>query len=188
MTDPTPAPSAEQQLTSTIYDSITEFQLTAQYASLQHAQMRQYLAEHLAAALVSQPPAELAPAADTMPAWLAQRFDPRGPEWDALTDDDRTYWEHHAAAVRRAVARGGFKAAEGAQQTATLLVDRTSSSCGACGQPTLPRALAHVDVSGYAPKRGGGCGATFTAIRSVNRGVVEDDLRSLRPDLPIASS
>jgi hypothetical protein len=46
---------------------------------------------------------------DTLPAWLAQRFDPRGPDWDALSDDDRAYWEHQAAAVRRAVARGGFK-------------------------------------------------------------------------------
>src|SRR5690349_11184299 len=36
-------------------------------------------------------PAAVAP--DTLPAWLARRFDPRGPEWDALTDDDRSYWE-----------------------------------------------------------------------------------------------
>jgi hypothetical protein len=47
---------------------------------------------------------------DTLPAWLQQRFDPRGPDWSALTDDDRSYWEHAARAVRRAVARGGFKA------------------------------------------------------------------------------
>ncbi|WP_225825644.1 hypothetical protein [Streptomyces naphthomycinicus] len=40
--------STDPQLTSAIYDSITEFQQTAQYSSLQHAQMRQYLAEHLA--------------------------------------------------------------------------------------------------------------------------------------------
>lgn len=46
---------------------------------------------------------------DTLPAWLAQRFDPRGPGWDALSDDDRAYWEHQARAVRRAVARNGFK-------------------------------------------------------------------------------
>jgi hypothetical protein len=66
---------------------------------------------------ITVPGAEEQPAAeDTLPAWLAQRFDPRGPEWNALADDDRTYWEHHAAAVRRAVARGGFKAAEGAQR------------------------------------------------------------------------
>lgn len=47
---------------------------------------------------------------DTLPAWLAQRFDPRGADWEQLGDDDRAYWEHQARAVRRAVARGGFKA------------------------------------------------------------------------------
>lgn len=50
-------------------------------------------------------------AADTLAAWLYQRFAViHGcPAWDTLTDSDRAYWEHHAAAVRRAVARGGFK-------------------------------------------------------------------------------
>jgi hypothetical protein len=58
------------------------------------------------------------PTADTLPAWLAQRFDPRCPDWDALGDDDRSYWEHQARAVRRAVARGGFKTAQHAHNTA----------------------------------------------------------------------
>jgi hypothetical protein len=49
------------------------------------------------------------PAPDTFPAWLAQRFDPNSPPWDVLDRDGRTYWQHEAAAVRRAVARGGFK-------------------------------------------------------------------------------
>ena len=57
---------------------------------------------------------ETAPApvtsADTFPAWLARRFDPNGAPWDGMSDDDRSYWEHQARAVRRAVARGGFKA------------------------------------------------------------------------------
>jgi hypothetical protein len=54
---------------------------------------------------------------DTLPAWLHQRFDPRGPDWDQLDEDDRSYWEHQARAVRRAVARGGFKqSADEAQQ------------------------------------------------------------------------
>jgi hypothetical protein len=48
-------------------------------------------------------------AADTFPAWLARRFDPNSPPWDGMSDDDRTYWQHQAAAVRRAVTRGGFK-------------------------------------------------------------------------------
>ncbi|WP_086732880.1 hypothetical protein [Streptomyces glaucescens] len=49
---------------------------------------------------------------DTLPAWLHWRFGTQGQHaqtWDALTDDDRSYWEHQARAVRRAVARGGFK-------------------------------------------------------------------------------
>lgn len=73
----------------------------------------------------------------------------------------------------------------GDEPTAALLVDRTSSTCGACGKPTLPSALTHANVSGYDPKPGGGCGARFVAIRSVNRGVTDGHLRSLRPDLPV---
>ncbi|WP_435279272.1 hypothetical protein [Streptomyces sp. 1222.5] len=48
----------------------------------------------------------------TLPAWLCQRFDPRSPDWDNLSDDDRAYWEHQARAVQRAVQRGGFKASQ----------------------------------------------------------------------------
>ena len=73
----------------------------------------------------------------------------------------------------------------GDEQTATLLVDRTSSTCGGCGKPTLPSALTHASVSGYDPKPGGGCGARFVAIRSANRSVTEEHLRSMRPDLPV---
>jgi hypothetical protein len=54
---------------------------------------------------------------DTFPEWLFQRFSPdlvfTGPlahdAWLALTQDDRDYWAHEAAAVRRAAARDGFK-------------------------------------------------------------------------------
>jgi len=51
---------------------------------------------------------------DTLPEWLYQRFAViHGcPPWDTLDDGERAYWEHQAAAVRRAVARGGFKNAE----------------------------------------------------------------------------
>lgn len=55
--------------------------------------------------------AEQAPR-DTLAPWLAQRFDPQGAPWDGMSDDDRSYWEHQARAVRRAVARDGFKAEE----------------------------------------------------------------------------
>lgn len=71
------------------------------------------------------------------------------------------------------------------EQTATLLVDRTSSTCGGCGKPTLPSALTHANVSGYDPKPGSGCGARFVAIRSANRSVTEEHLRSMRPDLSV---
>lgn len=46
---------------------------------------------------------------DTLAQWLHWRFGKHGQPWEALGDDDRSYWEHHAAAVRRAVGRGGFK-------------------------------------------------------------------------------
>jgi len=52
-------------------------------------------------------PADAAP--DTLAAWLAHRFDLNSPPWNGMPDDDRSYWEHQARAVRRAVARGGFK-------------------------------------------------------------------------------
>lgn len=48
---------------------------------------------------------------DSLPAWLYQRFMPDGVGWESLDADDRSYWDHQARAVRRAVTRGGFKAA-----------------------------------------------------------------------------
>src|SRR5690606_27122000 len=47
-------------------------------------------------------PADETPA--TLAAWLYQRFMVQGVGWDDLDEGDRTYWEHHARAVRRAVA------------------------------------------------------------------------------------
>lgn len=69
----------------------------------------QWKAEDAARTAPAEEPA--AAEADTLPAWLYQRFAViHGcPPWDTLTDSDRAYWEHQAAAVRRAVARGGFK-------------------------------------------------------------------------------
>lgn len=46
---------------------------------------------------------------DTLPAWLYQRFNRVAPPWTSLSDADRSFWEHEAAAVRRAVARDGFR-------------------------------------------------------------------------------
>jgi hypothetical protein len=84
---------------------------------------------------------------DTLAAWLSQRFDPRGPDWEDLTEDDRSYWEHHASAVRRAVSRGGFKAvapdaASGATSAPLGAVQGSSvseSTQSPTGAPTAPR-------------------------------------------------
>ena len=46
---------------------------------------------------------------DTLPQWLYQRFNPTGVPWENLHPGEQLYWKHEAAAVRRAVARGGFK-------------------------------------------------------------------------------
>ena len=56
---------------------------------------------------------------DTFPQWLFQRYGKDWgydhvmpgvyPTWDNLSDDDKLYWYHEAAAVKRAVERGGFK-------------------------------------------------------------------------------
>jgi hypothetical protein len=47
---------------------------------------------------------------DTLAAWLHQRFAVGHTlSFEPLGEADRSYWEHEAAAVRRAVARGGFK-------------------------------------------------------------------------------
>jgi hypothetical protein len=49
---------------------------------------------------------------DTLPQWLYQRFAYRRgvlATWERLEDEDREYWAHEAEAVRRAVARNGFK-------------------------------------------------------------------------------
>ncbi|MFJ7895951.1 hypothetical protein [Streptomyces anthocyanicus] len=70
-------------------------------------------------------PSDEHPAAlGTLPAWLYQRFMAHGVGWDQLDEDDRSYWEHQARAVRRAVARGGFKQpAIGAQQDETAATE-----------------------------------------------------------------
>lgn len=52
---------------------------------------------------------------DTLAAWLRWRFGGMrafGVPFGDLGDADQSYWEHEAEAVRRAVARGGFKREE----------------------------------------------------------------------------
>ncbi|MFJ6440239.1 hypothetical protein [Streptomyces sp. NPDC091649] len=87
------------------------------------------------------------------------------------------------------------EAAAGVQQptesdtelTATLVINRSDSYCDRCGKPTLPQRTHHTDISGWAPKPGGGCGARFTATRSDYRGITPNNLRDVRPDLPVAT-
>jgi hypothetical protein len=47
--------------------------------------------------------------ADTLANWLHLRFGKTVTAWEYLDLVDREYWEHEAQAVRRAVARGGFR-------------------------------------------------------------------------------
>ncbi|MFJ6363486.1 hypothetical protein ACIQIE_20180 [Streptomyces globisporus] len=71
--------------------------------------------------------------------------------------------------------------------TATLVINRSDSYCDGCQKPTLPQRTHHTDISGWAPKPGGGCGARFTATRSDYRSITPDELRDVRPDLPVAT-
>lgn len=69
--------------------------------------------------------------------------------------------------------------------TATLVISVTSSYCGNCRQPTMPKVSHHTDVSGWNPQRGAGCGARFVDMRSDNGAVTDWHLKRVRPDLPI---
>jgi hypothetical protein len=82
--------------------------------SMYEKDARAFLAEHddQVAANVREkataPTATVTP--DTLANWLFLRFGKSAATWDALDLVDREYWEHEAQAVRRAVARGGFRA------------------------------------------------------------------------------
>ena len=82
------------------------------------------LAEHgiAGSADVLPVPAGPEPQSDTLAAWLHWRFGPHSQSWNALSDDDQTYWQHQARAVRRAVERGGFKPG-GRESTLALRTD-----------------------------------------------------------------
>lgn len=65
--------------------------------------------EEMRRALAERSASEQPAAPDTLPAWLRQRFTASDVSWEHLDDGERSYWEHQARAVRRAVARNGFK-------------------------------------------------------------------------------
>lgn len=69
--------------------------------------------------------------------------------------------------------------------TATLIINITSSHCGNCGKPTLPKQTHHTDICGWTPKPGGGCGARFVDTSSDYTNITPDHLRRVRPDLPV---
>ncbi|MBD0673989.1 hypothetical protein [Streptomyces sp. CBMA156] len=71
------------------------------------------------------------------------------------------------------------------ETTATLYIGAFESRCGHCGRPTLPTAPRHTDVSGLTPEPGAGCGARFVNIASDSHRSTADDLRRVRPDLPL---
>lgn len=68
--------------------------------------------------------------------------------------------------------------------TATLFINISDSRCGHCGKNTLPTATHHVDISGWRPKPGQGCGARFVATSSDYSAITNEQLREMRPDLP----
>lgn len=66
-----------------------------------------------------------------------------------------------------------------------LFVDDVGSRCGNCGRETLPTAVRHDDIAGWDAQPGAGCGVQFTSTASGHGAVTRDDLRRLRPDLPV---
>lgn len=70
---------------------------------------------------------------DTFPEWLYNRMrchfelGPSRVPWRELSTDDVDYWKHEAAAIRRAVARDGFKNYDPSKGQVMLSPDSTSS-------------------------------------------------------------
>lgn len=62
---------------------------------------------------------------------------------------------------------------------ATLLINISSSRCGACGKNADPNEDAHLNEN----MAGEGCGAVYTGLASDYYGF-EDRLKAMRPDLP----
>ncbi|MEU6615340.1 hypothetical protein [Streptomyces parvus] len=108
--------------------------------------------------------------------------------------DIDTGWNDACEAVAAELRRLAADAVAGVQPptseaelTATLVINRTDSYCDGCRKPTLPRNTHHTDISGWTPVPGGGCGARFVATRSDYRDITADDLKDVRPDLPVAT-
>lgn len=67
----------------------------------------------------------------------------------------------------------------------TILIDRSSSECGGCGDPCLPSEKSHDTLAGYSAKPGDkGCGVVWEYVSS---NYLDDSLhnaaRRIKPDL-----
>jgi hypothetical protein len=72
---------------------------------------------------------------DTLAEWLFHRFGrngAKGLDWSKISEEDVKYWHHEADAVRRAVARGGFK------NPMPYDVDKARCWCGSTVGPRSP--------------------------------------------------
>jgi hypothetical protein len=68
--------------------------------------------------------------------------------------------------------------------TATLIIDRSSSVCSACGRGAKADETSHDSILGWSGQKPG-CGATYTATASHYMGEqMADGIRAMRPDLP----
>lgn len=67
---------------------------------------------------------------------------------------------------------------------ALLIINRSDSECGACGQPATWSEDAHITRLGYNP--GEGCGAVWDAVSSNYFGM-DEAVQRCRPDLPFIS-
>jgi hypothetical protein len=78
--------------------------------------------------------------ADTLAQWLLYRFasvqtgERFTPNWNELSESERTHWEHEAAAVRRAVGRGGFKTSPGEVEISTPVSDLHQAHANSNGE------------------------------------------------------
>lgn len=65
-----------------------------------------------------------------------------------------------------------------------LVIGTSWSHCGACGKGAYPGQKMHVDVAGWNPEPGAGCGIEWTRVTSSYVGEnVEAAVRAMRPDL-----
>ena len=71
---------------------------------------------------------------------------------------------------------------------ATLFIDKSDSTCGACGKGADPYEESHITLMGCSAVNDNmkGCGAEFTNVSSHYNflGGLEDRIEEMRPDLP----